>query len=116
MDSIGALASGIAHDLNNVLAPILMAADLLRDRQTSDESVRMLDIARNSARRGADLVGQILQFARGSTSDESTDLRILIEEIAKFVGKTFPRPFESPRHAKVHCKSQSTRRRLIKFS
>jgi len=29
--SIGALAGGIAHDLNNVLAPILMVADLIRD-------------------------------------------------------------------------------------
>src|SRR5262249_18483059 len=56
MESIGTLAGGIAHDLNNVLAPILMATDILRRRLSDDKSHRVLGTIESSARRGADLV------------------------------------------------------------
>lgn len=91
LDSIGSLASGIAHDLNNVLAPILMATELVQDRVTDDESRRMLDVAKGSARRGADLVKQVLQFARGTKGEHGVvNLQTLIKEIAKFARNTFP--------------------------
>ena len=45
MQSIGALAGGIAHDLNNVLAPILMVGEMIPDESASEESRQMLDTA-----------------------------------------------------------------------
>jgi two-component system cell cycle sensor histidine kinase/response regulator CckA len=65
LDSLGVLAGGIAHDLNNVLAPILMALDSLRRKATDERSRRMFQLLEASASRGADLVRQILAFARG---------------------------------------------------
>src|SRR5438046_1715309 len=81
MQSIGALAGGIAHDLNNVLAPILMVADLIRDELASEDSRKMLDTAKASAQRGAEMVKQILSFARGV----SGELKVRSEE--RRVGK-----------------------------
>jgi len=91
LDTLGSLASGIAHDLNNVLAPILMATELLHDRVEGDESRRMLDVSKNSARRGADLVKQILQFARGGKNEHAVvSMATLVKELAKFAQNTFP--------------------------
>ena len=65
LDSLGVLAGGIAHDLNNVLAPILMALDSLRKKVSDERSQRMFQLLEASATRGADLVRQVLAFARG---------------------------------------------------
>ena len=67
MEGIGTLAGGIAHDLNNVLAPILMAIEVLGRKVTDPHAQRMLAILETSARRGADLVKQVLTFARGAS-------------------------------------------------
>jgi signal transduction histidine kinase len=92
VESIGALAGGIAHDLNNVLAPIMMVTELLRDHLSDPDDIRMLDMAKNSAIRGADLVKQILQFARGRKSDQANvDLKELLREMSKLITNTFPR-------------------------
>jgi two-component system, cell cycle sensor histidine kinase and response regulator CckA len=91
LDSIGSLASGIAHDLNNVLAPILMATEMVWERVEDPESRRMLDVAKNSARRGADLVKQILQFARGTKGEHGlVSLPALVKDLAKMAKNTFP--------------------------
>lgn len=65
MESLGTLAGGIAHDLNNILAPISMAIELLRMRASDDRSAELLDTISNSAKRGANMVSQVLSFARG---------------------------------------------------
>jgi PAS domain S-box-containing protein len=65
MESIGMLAGGIAHDLNNVLAPIVMATQLLKLRHVDANSLKLLDTVETSAQRGAELVRQVLTFARG---------------------------------------------------
>src|SRR5436853_4286245 len=65
MESIGTLAGGIAHDLYNVLAPIVMAMNLLRLRFKDEESQRVLSVLQTNAERGADMVKQVLSFARG---------------------------------------------------
>jgi signal transduction histidine kinase len=65
LESIGTLAGGIAHDLNNVFAPIMMAGDLLADKEPDADSSQLLNVIAASARRGAELVRQILLFARG---------------------------------------------------
>lgn len=69
MESIGALASGIAHDLNNVLAPILMAIYSLQQRFTDQDSQQWLSLIRQSAERGRDLITQVLTFARGTVGE-----------------------------------------------
>jgi PAS domain S-box-containing protein len=92
LESIGALAGGIAHDLNNVLAPVLMAAELLQDELSSDMGRNMLETIRNSANRGSDMVKQILSFARGvSGKAVALQLRHLIKDMARLVQDTFPR-------------------------
>jgi PAS domain S-box-containing protein len=65
MESLGTLAGGIAHDLNNVLTPITMAVELLRRPIPEQDRMAMLGILEASAHRGADMVKQILSFARG---------------------------------------------------
>jgi PAS domain S-box-containing protein len=95
MESIGTLAGGIAHDLNNVLAPILMSIELLRlelERQEKDE---ILDTIESSARRGAEMVGQVLSFARGVEGRRlSVQVKHLVRDVAKITSETFPRNIE----------------------
>ena len=92
VQSIGAVAGGIAHDLNNMLAPILMVTELLRDELASERSRRMLDTAKASAQRGAEMVKQILAFARGAGGEPKTiQLKHLVTEMARLIRETFPR-------------------------
>ncbi|HEY4989835.1 MAG TPA: PAS domain S-box protein [Opitutaceae bacterium] len=91
LESIGTLAGGIAHDLNNVFAPIMMAGDLLVDK-TEPDSVQLLDIIAASARRGAELVRQILLFARGMEGPRvAVNPTALFAEIKTFLESTFPK-------------------------
>jgi len=91
MESVGALAGGIAHDLNNSLSPILMAAEMLRSELTSDAGRHMLDTMKKSAERGADMVRQILSFSRGVGGEHKIlQIRHLISDIEKFARSTFP--------------------------
>lgn len=92
LENIGLLAAGIAHDLNNVLAPILLVAPMLRDRVTSKEDLGMLTMLEKSAERGAGLVRQILSFAQG-TAGESRIVQVkhLINDIGSIIAETFPK-------------------------
>jgi PAS domain S-box-containing protein len=97
LESIGTLASGIAHDLNNILTPILAGAQLLPLKfPDADERTRhLLEILEVNARRGADLVKQVLSFARGVEGKRITlQLRHLIVEVAKILKETFPKSIE----------------------
>ncbi|MBD0303907.1 MAG: PAS domain S-box protein, partial [Tolypothrix sp. T3-bin4] len=92
MESIGTLAGGIAHDLNNVLAPILMAIQLLQLKLTDERCQQWLDILETSARRGADLVKQVVSFARGMDGDRTiVQIRHIISEIRQIARETFPK-------------------------
>lgn len=95
LESIGTLASGIAHDLNNVLAPILMTAQLLESQMHDERSQRLLPIVITNAKRGAALVKQVLSFARG-LEGTYTNLQIkhLISEIRQIAKQTFPKSIE----------------------
>ncbi len=92
VESIGTLAGGIAHDLNNLLAPIVMGVDLLRD-SISDESARM--VVRNierSAKRGSELVKQVLSFARGvEAARAAVNLRHVVRDTEAMAESTFPK-------------------------
>ena len=92
LESVGRLASGIAHDLNNILAPIMMGPELLRESVRDPAAAAILDMFESSARRGADILRQLLTFGRGE-SDALSPLRLapLLNEMAKIVAETFPK-------------------------
>jgi len=92
MESIGTLAGGIAHDLNNILAPILMSIDLLKSTATDPQAGQILDAIGVSARRGADIVRQVLLFARGTEGQKiEVQPRHIVEDIASIIQDTFPK-------------------------
>ncbi|MEA5552006.1 PAS domain S-box protein [Anabaena cylindrica UHCC 0172] len=99
MESIGTLASGIAHDLNNVLSPILMSAHLLKNKHYNQENQQILSIIENNAKRGANLVKQVLSFARGIQGNTYgginqravIQVKYLISEMQQIVEQTFPK-------------------------
>ncbi len=95
MESLGTLAGGIAHDLNNMLAPILMASQLLRMKVSDVDSVKYLDTLEASTQRGASLVKQVLSFARGAEGERTElQLRSLIKEVQKILIETFARSIQ----------------------
>jgi PAS domain S-box-containing protein len=95
MDTIGTLAGGIAHDLNNMLTPILLSVELLRGAQLDAEAREGLDTIEAAAQRGAAMVGQVLHFARGD-ADERRALRpsLLLKETARIATTSMPKSIE----------------------
>jgi PAS domain S-box-containing protein len=90
MESIGTLAGGIAHDLNNVLGPILMSLELLKMRFPDRESQQLISIISASGERGAAMVKQVLSFARGVTGERlEVQVRHLVNDIARIINETF---------------------------
>lgn len=95
LESIGTLAGGIAHDLNNVLTPILAAVQILQMVVSDDRSQRILDLLETNTKRGADLIKQVLSFARG-IEGQHTIIQVghLIREIEKIAKETFPKSID----------------------
>lgn len=95
LESLGTLASGIAHDLNNVLAPILMSVQLFEMRFTDEQSQRILQLLTANVKRGAALVKQVLEFARG-VEGERTILQVshVLQEVQQIAQQTFPKSIE----------------------
>ena len=92
LESIGLLAGGVAHDINNILTPILMATGLLRRTLEDATSLRLLQTIENKVQLGAGLVKQILHFSRGVTGERTPlQVRHLVLELEKFARDTFPR-------------------------
>ncbi|MBD2015987.1 response regulator [Microcoleus sp. FACHB-53] len=95
MESLGTLASGIAHDLNNALTPMMMAAQLLECKLPDEQSQQWLSILETNVKRAADLVKQVLLFSRGVAGKHTPlDVKYLIHEIEKIVKQTFSRAIE----------------------
>jgi PAS domain S-box-containing protein len=92
LDSIGTLASGVAHDLNNILTPILMAVDIARTADSKETRHGALSLIEESAKRGAGIVKQVLTFARGVEGERVLiKPSHLIEEMIDIAKKTFPK-------------------------
>jgi PAS domain S-box-containing protein len=90
LESIGTLAGGIAHDLNNVLGPIIMAVDLFKEKMSEPGDLELLETVEVSARRGAEMVRQVLSFARGIEGRKSLVRPVrLLKEVAKIARETF---------------------------
>jgi len=95
MESIGTLAGGIAHDLNNVLSPILMAIDMLQLKAADETSKKWFDVLRTNAERGGNMVRQVLSFARGVEGERvALQPKHLIKEIVKILRETLPKSIE----------------------
>lgn len=92
MESIGRLVGGIAHDLGNLLVPILLGVKVLKRRESGDDRVaQTLDMIEKSAERGSDMVEQVLAFARGVEGERvALQAKTIIEEVAKIATETFP--------------------------
>ena len=92
MESIGTLAGGIAHDLNNILSPIIMGVDMLGLNDRDDETRRWLGIIRENTERGAELVKQVLTFARGMTGERiPVQLRHITKDMVAVLKETMPK-------------------------
>lgn len=96
MESIGRLVGGIAHDLGNLLVPILLGVKVLMQRFGDDEKAeRTLSMIQKSAERGSDMVEQVLAFARGVEGERvAIQPGTIIEEVEKITGETFPEAVE----------------------
>ena len=92
LESVGRLASGIAHDLNNILAPMLLGPDLLLESIHDPGARQVLELIKSSAARGAGVLRQLLMFGRGEP-EVYTDLPLgpLIREMLLIVAETFPK-------------------------
>jgi len=92
MESIGTLAGGIAHDLNNILAPIMMSIDILKTTSDRPEAKKILETIEVSAKRGADIVGQVLSFTRGLKGERiEVQPRHLLNDLESIIKDTFPK-------------------------
>lgn len=91
LESVGTLASGLAHDLNNVLAPMQMSLRVFRAKLTEEDEVALLDSLESSVRRGRDILRQLLTFASGTPgAREPVRLGAVLEEVARMARETFP--------------------------
>lgn len=92
MEGIGTLAGGIAHDLNNVLSPILLASRILSLKFPDEDSQKLLGTLRRSAERGADLVRQVLMYARGTDGERVLlQPKYIINEVVRMLQDTLPK-------------------------
>ncbi|WP_334947906.1 ATP-binding protein [Nostoc sp.] len=92
LESIGTLAGGIAHDLNNILSPILMSVQLLQKKLPDQQSQQILQTLENNVKRGANLLKQVLSFARGIEGKRTiVQIQPLMAEIEQIIAQTFPK-------------------------
>ncbi len=93
LESLGTLAGGIAHDLNNVLTPILMGLDMLRPPQPDEQRQPILDTLAAAAQRGAEMVKQVLLFARGGEEAGRLPLPVkpILKEVERMLRHTLPK-------------------------
>lgn len=92
LESVGRLASGIAHDLNNILSPILLGTPFLRDMTSDPTALEIINTMESGAERGAAIIKQLLTFSRGIEAPRvPVKLRILIRDMVKIMEETFPK-------------------------
>jgi PAS domain S-box-containing protein len=92
MESIGTLAGGVAHDLNNILAPIMMSIGVLKLTVTDPQALDVLQTIEASSKRGAEIVRQVLSFARGIEGERiEVQPKHLVKEIQSIIRDTFPK-------------------------
>nr|WP_246335418.1 ATP-binding protein [Microcella alkalica] len=91
MESLGTFAGGIAHDLNNVLTPILMSIQLLESTETDPDRLELLSTMESASKRGADMIRQVLAFARGVEGRrDRVAIDSLLVELQRFAADALP--------------------------
>jgi CheY-like chemotaxis protein len=92
MEGIGTLAAGVAHDLNNILTPILLSAEILEEESSTPQTRQILKTIADCAQRGGDMVRQVLSFARGMNGQRiEVQLKHLLKELESLLKDTFPK-------------------------
>jgi two-component system, cell cycle sensor histidine kinase and response regulator CckA len=97
LENLGTLASGIAHDLNNILTPIVAITDLLplRLKNLDERTQKLLNTLSENSKRGRELVAQILTFARGGDGEHTIlQPRHLLAEVLQITRQTFSRSID----------------------
>jgi len=95
LESMGTLANGVAHDLNNILTPILMCTEVLKGDPMEKDLPALISMIEESAKRGANVVKQVLTFARGIEGERVViKPSHLIQEMIDIAQKTFPKMIE----------------------
>ncbi|MCY7411974.1 MAG: response regulator, partial [Salinibacterium sp.] len=95
LESLGTLAGGIAHDLNNVLTPMLLSVQLLDESETDSGRQVMLKSIETGIRRGADMIKQVLTFARGVEGEQQEiDVASLVSELETLAKYGLPKTVE----------------------
>ena len=102
LESVGRLASGIAHDLNNILAPMLMSAPVLREAIQDPDIRQLVDTIESSAIRGANIIRQLLTFGRGLEGERvPVQLKSLVQDMCTIIRETFPKNIIAVRETPV---------------
>ncbi|MBI4548214.1 MAG: PAS domain S-box protein [Ignavibacteriae bacterium] len=92
LENMGTLAVGIAHDLNNILATILLSVDILKKNLPNEDAQRLLDMVIMSTVRGKDIINQVLGFSRSGGGEQGEiQLRHIAKEIGQIIEETFPK-------------------------
>ncbi len=92
LESVGRLASGVAHDLNNILAPILLSPPLLREGIHDPALIEIINAIEASAKRGAEIIQQLLTFGRGLDARRTpVQVRSIVQDMAQLIASTFPK-------------------------
>jgi PAS domain S-box-containing protein len=92
LESVGRLAGGIAHDLNNILAPIVLGAPMLREVMQNQDDRDTLNAMEISANRGAKIIAQLLTFSRGGGGERvPVQLTLIVREMVAIIRETFPK-------------------------
>ena len=90
MEAVGQLTGGIAHDFNNLLTVVRANAEDMRDELKDSPLLRrQADMVLQAATRGADLVQQLMAFARKQELEPKVvDLNAMLDSFTKLVGRT----------------------------
>jgi len=92
MESIGALTSGVAHDINNVLSPIVLAVSMLKDDVKDPENLKRLSVIENNCKRASDILRNLLAYAKAMPGHKyAVNPKHIIREVVSMIETTFPK-------------------------
>ena len=104
LESLALLAAGLSHDLRNILQPLLIIPDLIRDRSDDPKIIRLADVIAECGRRGHEMVDSMLSFVRGSRQPSE---RIVLQRLFQAVGMLLKSSL--PRNAELHLEVSDDR-------